>query len=100
MAIRVGDKLFVGYNMAAINPLQLIQVERITPSGRLVCSHNFVLNPDLSIRGAKPWGPFNAIPWNEALQDKYDRQEYISFLNKCQWSRLSTARLKRIIELL
>ncbi len=54
--IKVGDELAVPRRFGGWD---FHTVEAITPSGRIKCGR-FVLNPDLSIRGASPYGPYSA----------------------------------------
>lgn len=74
--VKVGDMLAFRYGHR-LPEFQLCKVERITPTGRIVCGQ-YTLNPDLSIRGERPrWstGPYRAEVITPEISEIIERKK-------------------------
>lgn len=94
--ISIGDEL--AFKGGSSGNWQIIKVDRITPSGRIVCGR-FTLNPDLSIRGEKGWGgPYRGQPVTEAIREVVQRRDFIERINRAKLADMPTSQLIRIKE--
>jgi len=76
---QVGDQLAVssGFTFKHQTMYHIYTIDRISPSGRISLG-NYILNPDLSIRGADIGGPQQAVPVTEEMVDVDARERLIS----------------------
>ena len=95
----VGDKLAFrgGYGNGS---WEIHEIERITPSGRIVCGR-FTLNPDLSIRGRSGYsGPFKGEPVTEEIENEYRRQKNLQKIDDTKFHLLSDSALAAIVDVI
>lgn len=82
---------------------QLITVEKVTPTGRLVCSGGYTLDPDWRVRGASKWGPFWAQwPTDSILAEaaKKELLDKIHDVRPAEWEALNHNALQEIVNIL
>lgn len=93
---KVGDEIaFRGRNRIFIH-----KVERITPSGRLVCSP-YTLNPDLSVRGASAYSQiFRGEPVTPGIRAVARKQRNLSTVTNFDASKASDELIASIADLI
>jgi len=76
---------------------EIIPIERVTPSGRMICGR-FTVNPNLTIRGRRSGagGPWRAEPVTPEIREQCRRYGLLTFLASFNFSELSTDHLDRI----
>jgi len=82
-------------------PYSLHKIDRITPSGRIICGH-YELNPDLSIRGAlgQGWSRIVCVGRVTAqITEEVTRYKLVTRLKRFEWNALSTDTLKAVEEM-
>lgn len=93
---KVGDELAFG---SGYNGYTIRVIDRILPSGRLVCGQ-YTLNPDLKIRGAGKWGPRRAVPVTDEIRRFIARRDNVSFIRSVRLDTLSSESLAAIVEII
>ncbi|WP_372897590.1 hypothetical protein [Stieleria sp.] len=84
-----GDKL--AFNV--YGQWEIHTVDRVTPSGRIICGHR-TLNPDLSIRGRRGFGgPFVAYPVTPKIEREAWRQKVVMHADRFNFASLSDGAL-------
>ena len=100
----VGDLLALDYGIRE-RRYKLIQVGRITPSGRIICG-TYELNPDLTIRGRPKWstGPVRAEIVTDEIKELVRRDKLVSLIasqtSEASLRKLSTVTLEKISQIL
>jgi len=100
MDYKVGDKLAVVRHLRR-GQATIITIERITPSGRLYCSRDYVLNPDLSIRGlsSSSWGTTrSAEPITKEIRESLYRAHVLRTIAAVDWSKLPVSTIDTILK--
>lgn len=93
--IKVGDELAFGSSGWAAT-YKIHKVERITPSGRIVCGR-YTLNPDLTIRGSRnAWGPYRAEVVTQEIRDEIEKQDILSVIGATNWQMLDLEHLRKV----
>lgn len=95
---QVGDEL--ACNIGNPGRWVICRIEKITPSGRIHCGQ-YVLNPDLTVRGSHGWSaPHAAQPVTPEIRAEVLRRKRISFLNDQHWAEMSDDVLESVIGLI
>lgn len=75
----VGDQL--AFRSNSRGRWEIFTIEKITPSGRIVCGR-YTLNPDLSIRGDRGYsGPYRGCRVTEKIRAEHVRQQNLDFIS-------------------
>ena len=94
--LKVGDELAFrdGYGRGNY---AIHEIERITPSGRLVCGH-ITLNSDLSIRGDRGYGgPYCGEIITDKIREAVRRQNALEAIKRTKFDNLTTDSLAAIV---
>lgn len=104
-AIKAGDKLAFTYpSMGPYGFWDVVEVEKVTPSGIIVMVDGMRLNPDLTVRGRKScWTstPYRGQPVTNEILDKFSRGKIIRGIrlkvDSAKWEQYSTEQLAKIL---
>ena len=105
LAIKAGDKLAFSYrSMGPYGRWDVVEVEKVTPTGMIVMANGMRLNPDLTVRGRK--SPFYSTPnrgepVTDKILDEFERDRIIrgirSSFDRARWYQYSTEQLATIL---
>lgn len=93
----VGQELAIPGQWSA--PPAIRKILRVTPSGRAILEYGTQVEPDLRIRGANKWGPFEALIVTAEIRGKARKAELIASLRVIRWDLMSLDRLETIASL-
>lgn len=93
----VGQELAIPGQWSA--PPAIRKIVKVTPSGRAILEHGTQVEPNLRIRGAGKWGPFEAMIVTPEIRAKARKHELATKLRSIQWSLISLDRLETIASL-
>jgi len=104
LAIKAGDKLAFSYrSMGPYARWDIVEVEKVTPTGIIVMVNGKRLNPDLTVRGRKSSfysTPHRAEPVTDKILDEFERDRIIcgirSSIDRAKWDQYSTEQLATI----
>lgn len=75
---------------------EIEKIEKITPSGRLICGHR-TLNPGLSIRGGGGFGqPYRGHIVTDKIRKQYQRQQLVTYFRTLEYDALPLKTLKKL----
>ena len=104
-AIKAGDKLaFRHRSMGPYGRWDIVEVEKVTPTGIIIMVDGMRLNPDLTVRGRK--SPFYSTPnrgepVTDKILDEFERDRIIrgirSSIDRAKWDQYSTEQLATIL---
>ena len=104
LAIKAGDKLAFSYRgMGPYGRWDIVEVEKVTPTGMIVMVNGKRLNPDLTVRGRTPYScsPHRAEPVTDKILDEFERDRIIlgirSKVDRAKWDQYSTEQLATIL---
>jgi hypothetical protein len=93
--LKVGDELAFLGNYGT--RWRILPISKITPSGRMHCG-DYVLNPDLSVRGVSGHsGPFCGVVPDDRIRKKCRRQDTLEAIRGVDWSKMSTINLRSVL---
>lgn len=93
--VKVGDELAFRHSYGT--GWTIHKVEKITPSGRIVCG-KYTLNPDLRIRGERGHnGPYYGEIVTSNIRAEVLRQKRLDFIAVTNWKELSDAVLDKVV---
>lgn len=93
--MQVGDELAFRHSFGT--GWSIYKVEKITPSGRIVCGR-YTLNPDLRIRGERGYhGPYCGEIVTPKIRAEVLRQKQIDLIADTNWKELSDAVLEKVV---
>lgn len=105
LAIKAGDKLAFSYRgMGPYARWDIVEVEKVTPTGIIVMVNGIRLNPDLTVRGRQ--SPFYSTPnrgqpVTNKILDELERDRIIrgirSSIDRAKWDQYSTEQLATIL---
>jgi hypothetical protein len=98
--VKVGDELaFRGTYGRTWN---IHRVTEITPTGRIKCGSVYTLNPNLTIRGARKWGPYEGQLVTPEIRERVVREDMLEAIDrqKLLIPTLTTDQLLRIVAIL
>lgn len=105
LAIKAGDKLAFSYRgMGPYGRWDIVEVEKVTPTGIIVMVNGMRLNPDLTVRGRQ--SPFYSTPnrgqpVTNKILDELERDRIIrgirSKVDRAEWAKYSTEQLATIL---
>jgi hypothetical protein len=96
----VGDDLaFRHYNnFGGVPPYSLHKIERITPTGLMVCG-GYKVTPDLRIRGEYSLTDCVGRPTPEIIEE-LTRWQIVNRLSRMKWDTLTTDALKAVADII
>ncbi|MFN9112416.1 MAG: hypothetical protein ACK5XN_20300 [Bacteroidota bacterium] len=104
LAIKAGDKLAFSYRgMGPYGRWDIVEVEKVTPTGMIVMVNGKRLNPDLTVRGRTPYScsPYRGEPVTDKILDEFERDRIIrgirSKVDCAKWDQYSTEQLATIL---
>ena len=93
--VQVGDELAFRHSYGTC--WSIYKVEKITPSGRIVCGR-YTLNPDLTIRGDRGYhGLYCGEIVTPKIRAEVARQKQLDLIAVTNWKELSDAVLDKVV---